>query len=216
MAKVSYVGASDKARRVKKLFVGIDGKARKVKKAYVGVGGVARLFFSSGVQPGLYVLGGYTYTLYRFDVNSMTAVSSVSVGSYLDTGSIQGDISTFPAWELIPCGATDSQAFVTKFTTRVTTFIDPVTGAVVKQVTHATTDPLLSGGAKTRIIGTKGHIGTHLTRIHSQKLLMQKHLVIITTFVVVEDGIILHISRGMKIIVTMVIPTVEITCSVMI
>lgn len=156
MAKVSYVGASDKARRVKKLFVGIDGKARKVKKAYVGVGGVARLFFSSGVQPGLYVLGGYTYTLYRFDVNSMTAVSSVSVGSYLDTGSIQGDISTFPAWELIPCGATDSQAFVTKFTTRVTTFIDPVTGAVVKQVTRATTDPLLSGGAKTRIIGTKG------------------------------------------------------------
>lgn len=156
MAKVSYVGASDKARRVKKLFVGINGKARKVKKAYIGVSGKARLFFSSGVQPGLYVLGGYTYTLYRFDVNSMTAISSISVGSYLDSVSITGDNTTFPAWELIPCGATDSQAFVTKFTTRVTTFVDPVTGAVVKQVTRTTTDPLLSGGTKTRIIGTKG------------------------------------------------------------
>lgn len=58
MAKVSYVGISNKARRVKKLFVGIDGKARKVKKAYIGINGVARLFYGA-IEPS--TIPGYIF-----------------------------------------------------------------------------------------------------------------------------------------------------------
>lgn len=72
MAKVSYVGASDKARRVKKLFIGIDGKARKIKKAYIGVGDKARLFFSSGFSESLWAYGGATN--YKVDPNSMACI----------------------------------------------------------------------------------------------------------------------------------------------
>ena len=46
MAKSSYIGIDNKARKIKKWYVGVDGKARKVKKAYIGVGGVARPFLT--------------------------------------------------------------------------------------------------------------------------------------------------------------------------
>lgn len=74
MAKVSYVGISSKARKVKKLFVGINGKARKVKKAYIGVGGKARLFFSSGFAESLWAYGGATN--YKVDPDTMACILS--------------------------------------------------------------------------------------------------------------------------------------------
>ena len=57
MAKGLHLGVGEKAHKVKKMYIGIAGKARKVKKAYIGVGGVARLFYSSGAESGLYLLG---------------------------------------------------------------------------------------------------------------------------------------------------------------
>lgn len=48
MAKESYVGIDNVARKVKSLYIGVDGVARKVKKAYIGVDGIAREWYSSG------------------------------------------------------------------------------------------------------------------------------------------------------------------------
>lgn len=48
MAKGTYIGIADKARKVKKLYFGVADKARKVKKVYFGVDGKARLVYSAG------------------------------------------------------------------------------------------------------------------------------------------------------------------------
>lgn len=48
MAKKIYVGASGKARQVRRVFVGLEGKARAVRKGYVGIGGKARPFLGGG------------------------------------------------------------------------------------------------------------------------------------------------------------------------
>lgn len=48
MAKETYVGISNRARKVKGIYVGLNGKAREVVKGYVGVNGKARLFWESG------------------------------------------------------------------------------------------------------------------------------------------------------------------------
>lgn len=80
MAKVSYVGVSSKARKVKKLYVGIGGKARKVKKAYIGVGGKARIFFSAnspGVGRALVFTGHNVYGYGKWslvDINTLTRI----------------------------------------------------------------------------------------------------------------------------------------------
>lgn len=58
MAKGAYVGASNVARKVKKIFVGAGGVARKVKKGYVGVNGVAKLFYSA--ETSVTYTGEYT------------------------------------------------------------------------------------------------------------------------------------------------------------
>lgn len=49
MAKKSYVGINEVARKNKKGYIGINNVARKIKKAYVGIGGVARPCWSGGV-----------------------------------------------------------------------------------------------------------------------------------------------------------------------
>lgn len=57
MAKKTYIGVGDKAKKVKKIYVGVGGKARRVKKAYVGVNGVAKLVYTAEC-----VWGDTTYT----------------------------------------------------------------------------------------------------------------------------------------------------------
>lgn len=47
MAKKTYVGVNNVARKVSKMYVGVNGVARKVKKAYVGVNGVAQQFYTA-------------------------------------------------------------------------------------------------------------------------------------------------------------------------
>ena len=66
MAKRSYVGVDNIARKVKKGYVGIDNKARKIKKAYIGVGDIARTVYSAepevtyyGKAPDLSVARAY-------------------------------------------------------------------------------------------------------------------------------------------------------------
>lgn len=65
MAKNTYIGVSNVARKVKNIYIGVNGVARKVKKAWIGVGGVAREFWSGGavvLTVGTnYTLGGYTW-----------------------------------------------------------------------------------------------------------------------------------------------------------
>lgn len=46
MAKKTYIGVSNVARRVKKIYTGVGGIARNVKKGYIGVNGIARMFFT--------------------------------------------------------------------------------------------------------------------------------------------------------------------------
>ena len=57
MAKAVHVGIGSKARKGRKMYFGVGGKARKVKKAYIGIGGKARLFYASGAESGVYLLG---------------------------------------------------------------------------------------------------------------------------------------------------------------
>ena len=46
MGKSAYIGASNKARKIKTIYIGVSGKARKIKKAWIGVSGKAREFYS--------------------------------------------------------------------------------------------------------------------------------------------------------------------------
>lgn len=79
MAKVLYTGVSSKARKTKKLYVGVGNKARKVKKAYIGVNGKARLFFSSGVQAGLYMFRNRSNIMNMVDKNSYGFLSTITL-----------------------------------------------------------------------------------------------------------------------------------------
>ena len=45
MATGIYIGATSKARKVKKAYIGVEDKARKIKKGYIGVNGIARQFY---------------------------------------------------------------------------------------------------------------------------------------------------------------------------
>ena len=58
MGKSAYIGASNKARKIKTIYIGVSGKARKIKKAWIGVGGKAREFYS-GLEY-LKLIYGYT------------------------------------------------------------------------------------------------------------------------------------------------------------
>ena len=73
MAKKTYIGVDDIARRVKKIYIGGDNVAHIVKKAYIGVGGVARPFLSSDI---LEYYGAIT------GLNSGYQLAATSVGNY--------------------------------------------------------------------------------------------------------------------------------------
>lgn len=93
MAKGSYAGVNNVAKKVKKVYVGVDGIARKVKKAYVGVNGIAKLCYSgaeklarwgqlsnyvSRCRAAASTVGNYAIFLGGDDGNSpMTTVSTV-------------------------------------------------------------------------------------------------------------------------------------------
>lgn len=109
MTKAVYVGAADKAHRVKAIYVGIDGKARKVKKGYIGVGGIARLFYAaeaivtvsqSDHQTISVMCNGATYTeSFIAPIGSswtatITAEAGYNVGTLTtSSGVITGDIT---------------------------------------------------------------------------------------------------------------------------
>lgn len=120
MAKVLYVGIGSKARKTKKLYVGVGNKARKVKKAYIGVNGKARLFFSSGVQPGLYFLQNRSNKLSRFDKNNFSTLSSVTLPT-----------NGYLAGTDIPIIYASDGAFGYVNTSREIISIDPNTGATI-------------------------------------------------------------------------------------
>ena len=80
MAKGLHFGIGEKAHKVKKMYIGIAGKARKVKKAYIGVGGVARLFYSSGAESGLYLLGP-NWVLHQVNPDTMAYLTSCQLPS---------------------------------------------------------------------------------------------------------------------------------------
>ncbi len=120
MAKVLYTGISSKARKVRKLFIGIDGKARKVKKAYIGVGNKARLFFSSGVQAGLYMFRNRSKIMNMVDKNSYGFLSTITLPA---TVYFYG--SDYPN----AYAADGTLGFLD--TTRKILTVDPVTGALM-------------------------------------------------------------------------------------
>lgn len=74
MAKKSYVGINEVARKNKKGYIGINNVARKIKKGYVGIGGVARPCWAGGNLV-------YYGTKSNIPINSSNLVSG-SVGDY--------------------------------------------------------------------------------------------------------------------------------------
>ena len=46
MAKTSYIGINQKARKINEWYLGVNDIAKGVKHAYIGVGGIARPFMS--------------------------------------------------------------------------------------------------------------------------------------------------------------------------
>lgn len=117
MAKGAFFGVAGKARKVKKMYMGIAGKARKVKKAYVGIGGKARLFFSSGAESGVYLLGP-DWVLHRANPDTMAYLTSCQLPNpniYAKNGQVA-------------CGAPDKM-YYPKEDTRTLWEIDPLTGA---------------------------------------------------------------------------------------
>ena len=51
MAKTTYIGVGDTAKKVKDIYIGVDGVARKVTKAYIGdENGKARLCYEGATM----------------------------------------------------------------------------------------------------------------------------------------------------------------------
>lgn len=117
MAKGAYIGIAGKARKVKKMYIGVGGKARKVKKAYIGIGGKARLFYASGAESGVYLLGP-DWVLHRVDPNTMAYLTSCQLGDPKITYK-NGQVA---------CGAPDKMYYPQE-ATRTLWEIDPLTGA---------------------------------------------------------------------------------------
>lgn len=118
MAKKSYIGIDNVARKIKKWYIGVDNVAHKVRKAYIGVGGVARPFMSSeltyygsssdgisgdttGVSTNKYAFfqfGDYSVSTYNpslvyttvpdLDVSGHSGSSGASIGEYALFGSL--------------------------------------------------------------------------------------------------------------------------------
>ena len=120
MAKGLHLGVGEKAHKVKKMYIGIAGKARKVKKAYIGVGGVARLFYSSGAESGVYLLGP-DWVLHRVDPDTMAYLTSCQLPSH----------NTIYKNGQVACGAPDKM-YYPKEDTRTLWEIDPLTGAYLR------------------------------------------------------------------------------------
>lgn len=84
MAKQTYLGVDNVARKVKKVYIGVDNKARKVKKMYIGVNNVARLFFNGGLRMiaggqgyfNCYTDDGTTWTKTSKDSTSVTGIAA--------------------------------------------------------------------------------------------------------------------------------------------
>lgn len=117
MAKGAYIGIAGKARKVKKMYIGVGGKARKVKKAYIGIGGKARLFYASGAESGVYLLGP-DWVLHRVDPNTMAYLTSCQLG----------DPKIAYKNGQVACGAPDKMYYPQE-ATRTLWEIDPLTGA---------------------------------------------------------------------------------------
>ena len=114
MAKGAYIGIAGKARKVKKMYIGVGGKARKVKKAYIGIGGKARLFYASGAESGVYLLGP-DWVLHRVDPNTMAYLTSCQLG----------DPKIAYKNGQVACGAPDKMYYPQE----ATRTLDPLTGA---------------------------------------------------------------------------------------
>ena len=120
MAKGLHLGVGEKAHKVKKMYIGIAGKARKVKKAYIGVGGVARLFYSSGAESGLYLLGP-NWVLHQVNPDTMAYLTSCQLPNpdiYYKNGQVAR-------------GAPDKM-YYPQVATRTLWEIDPLTGAYLR------------------------------------------------------------------------------------
>lgn len=117
MAKAVHVGIGSKARKGRKMYFGVGGKARKVKKAYIGIGGKARLFYASGAESGVYLLGP-DWVLHRVDPNTMAYLTSCQLG----------DPKIAYKNGQVACGAPDKMYYPQE-ATRTLWEIDPLTGA---------------------------------------------------------------------------------------
>lgn len=117
MAKAVHVGVAGKARRSRKVYFGVGGKARKVKRAYIGIGGKARLFYSSGAESGVYLLGP-DWVLHRVNPDTM---------AYLTSCQLPNPNIAYKNGQ-VACGAPDKMYYPQE-ATRTLWEIDPLTGA---------------------------------------------------------------------------------------
>lgn len=94
MAKKSYIGVDNVARKNKKGYFGVDNLARKLKKGYIGVGGVARPCFTGGELA--YYGTGTSLQNSRYDLSGARAGTyAVFLGGHLGDGSVVGSIDVY-------------------------------------------------------------------------------------------------------------------------
>jgi hypothetical protein len=99
------------------MYFGVGGKARKVKRAYIGIGGKARLFYSSGAESGVYLLGP-DWVLHRVNPDTM---------AYLTSCQLPNPNIAYKNGQ-VACGAPDKMYYPQE-ATRTLWEIDPLTGA---------------------------------------------------------------------------------------
>jgi hypothetical protein len=134
MAKAAYMGVAGVAQKIKKMYVGVNGVARRVKKAYIGVGGVARLFYSSGAESGVYLLGP-DFVLHQVNPDTMAYLTSCQLPNpniYTRNGQVA-------------CGAPDKMYYPQE-ATRTLWEIDPLTGAWLRDTGVSSLGHQFSGG----------------------------------------------------------------------
>lgn len=92
MAKKTYVGIDNLARKVRKMYVGVDNTARKIRKAYIGVNNVAQCIFATGVLE-------YRGTATPLSIGRHSGAGATLAGKYaLFAGGRAGDTYADAGW----------------------------------------------------------------------------------------------------------------------
>ncbi len=99
MAKKSYFGINNTAKKIKNFYIGVNGTARKIKKMYIGITGIARQIF--GGEKVSYC--GSANLTYKIN-NVRTGIGRGSLGEYsIFAGGMKGSAMFQEAVTAVDC-----------------------------------------------------------------------------------------------------------------